>query len=297
LRELLERLVRFRHIDEALISGELEALALTAMSYNTGQSVTFYQGSRKIQPWTRSRRISKRTGLTIDHLMASSALPTLFPATEIDGHYYGDGALRLLKPLSPALHLGAERIFVIGVSDNPHQIPVPAEFESPPTISQVIGHMLNGVFIDAIESDLETLRMINRLASCLSEEERQSRGLGDLKPIDFITINPSVPINEIAQKYIGELPRSVRIFLKISGAAKTGNSSTASYLLFEKGFCRELLELGYKDGMAERKAIERFFGLETVKEVSELPPIEDFSVTPPQVVSEELTPEAINRGN
>ena len=262
LRELLESLVRFRYIDEALASGELEALALTAMSYNTGQSVTFYQGKISHQPWERSRRISKRTGLTIDHLMASSALPTLFPATQIDGHYYADGALRLQKPLSPALHLGSERIFIIGVSDNPRHKP-PVEFpDYPPNLGQVMGHLLNSVFIDNIEADLETLRMVNRLLEQIPEEQRAQKGLADLKPIDYLCISPSVPIDGIAGKYLHELPKSVRMFLRVTGVSNNGAAnSAASYLLFEKGFCRELLSLGYHDAMQQRDEIREFFGM------------------------------------
>jgi predicted acylesterase/phospholipase RssA len=118
LRELLTDYVRFRHIDEAIASGELQAVSVTAMSYTTGESVTFFQGSDHLQPWERSRRVGVRTRLNIDHLMASSAIPTLFPACKIEDAFYGDGALRQLKPISPALQLGASRVFVIGVSDN-----------------------------------------------------------------------------------------------------------------------------------------------------------------------------------
>ena len=188
----------------------------------------------------------------------------MFPSTRIGDRYYGDGALRQLKPLSPALHLGADRIFVIGVSNNPMQ-PAGGDFSQghSPSIAQVVSHMFNSVFIDTIESDLETLRSINRLAKSLTEEDRQQHDLQDLKHVDYISISPSIPIDEIAAKHIHALPRSIRIFLSLTGATKSsGGASAASYLLFEKEFCRELLQLGYRDAMEQESELKRFFGLE-----------------------------------
>lgn len=258
LRELLEGYIHFRHIDEAVASGELQAVAITAMSYATGKSLTFFQGDH--DNWHRARRLGIRTGLTMDHLMASAAIPTIFPPVKIGDSYYGDGALRQLKPLSPALHLGADRVFVVGVSDNPlHHINRETAHYSP-TVSQMVGHLLNSAFIDTLESDLETLKTINRLACALGREELEKTGIQDLKPIDYLVITPSQPINEMAQQHLGELPRSVRAFLRLTGTSSHGGgASAASYLLFEPGFCGHLIDLGYRDTMDQKSTVSDFF--------------------------------------
>ena len=255
LRELLSQLVRFRYIDEAIASRELIAVSTTSMDYGTGRSVTFFQGNH--EPWQRSRRLGIRTGLSIDHLLASSAIPTIFPASAIEDSYYGDGAVRQLKPLSPALHLGANKLFIIGVSDNPQHIDAIKKAEHPPSVAQMISQLLNSAFIDSIESDLETLQMINNLTRDNPERAKAE----NLRFIDSICISPSVPIDGIAQQYIHELPASLRIFLRSIGAtSEGGGSSAASYLLFEPGFCKKLLDLGYRDALHEEDKILSFFG-------------------------------------
>lgn len=260
LRHLLENYVRFRHIDEAIAAGELDAASITAVSYSTGKSVTFFQGTDDIHPWERSRRVGVRTQLTIDHLMASSAIPMMFPAMHIGERYFGDGAVRQLKPISPALHLGAEKVFVIGVSDNPSHKSQQPLIKHSPSIAQIIGHLFNSAFIDSIESDLETLQKINRLSEQMSLSERRKKGVSDLKPVDFLAILPSQPIDKIASDHLKELPRSIKFFLKLTGAtARGGGVSAASYLMFSRGFCRKLLDLGYQDGLAQKDAIIEFF--------------------------------------
>ncbi len=262
LQHLLSNYIRFRHIDEAILSGELMAVSTTAMDYDTGKSVSFFQGNHDC--WTRSRRHSIRTGLNVDHLMASSAIPLIFPARAIDTRYYGDGAMRQLKPLSPALHLGADRIFVIGVSDNPSHHQATAAAKHSPSVAQMVGHLLNSAFIDSVESDLETLMAINKLVVSQSNDEsdESSESASPLKYIEHLCISPSTPIDEIAQEFFHELPRSVKLFLRAIGATKKGGgSSAASYLLFEPGFCRQLIKLGYEDAMTQEDNIRAFFGL------------------------------------
>tara|TARA_R110000822_G_scaffold60287_4_gene150175 strand:+ start:9826 stop:10983 length:1158 start_codon:yes stop_codon:yes gene_type:complete len=260
LRQLLDNYIRFRHVNEAIASGELEAVSITAVSYSTGKSVTFFQGNESHKPWDRVRRIGVPVELTIDHLMASSAIPTMFPAVQIGDRFFGDGAVRQLKPISPALRLGADKVFVIGVSDNlAHKANLPLIKHSP-SIAQIIGHMFNSAFIDSIESDLETLKSINRLSEQMSADERAKKGVGDLKPVEFLAILPSQPIDKLACDYLNELPKSIKIFLKLTGAtAQGGGVSAASYVMFSRGFCRKLLELGYQDGMAQKEAILDFF--------------------------------------
>jgi NTE family protein len=259
LRQLLDNYVKFDYLDTAITNGELEAIAVSAMSYASGQSVTFFQGHQNIEPWKRARRRGEKTALNIDHLMASTAIPSLFPAVQLNEGYFGDGAVRQLKPISPALHMGARQLLIIGVSDNATAQGAAPERHSP-SIAQIVGHMFNSAFIDSIESDLETLRSINRLASALPESIRANNGITDLNPIDVLSISPSQSIDQIAQEHIHELPRSLTLFLRLTGAtAQGGGTSAASYLLFEPGFCRKLIELGYQDALTQQDAIETFF--------------------------------------
>ena len=260
LKELLEKTVRFRYIDEAIASGELHALCITCMSYTTGQSVAFFQGSDHHKPWERSRRVGVRTGLTVDHLMASSAIPALFPAKQIGDHYYGDGAIRQLKPLSSALQLGARKLFVVGVSDNPRHKPDMTKPDHPPSIAQIVSHMFNSAFIDAMEADLETLHSINRLVKEFDIEERKELGISDMRPIEALSVTPSQPIDVMATEYLKNLPTSLKLFMRAIGAtAQGGGASTASFLLFEKEFCTRLLNMGYRDAMEQEKEIREFF--------------------------------------
>ena len=259
LRQLLDNYVKFDYLDTAITNGELEAIAVSAMSYASGQSVTFFQGHQNIEPWKRARRRGEKTALNIDHLMASTAIPSLFPAVQLNEGYFGDGAVRQLKPISPALHMGARQLLIIGVSDNATAQGAAPERHSP-SIAQIVGHMFNSAFIDSIESDLETLRSINRLASALPESIRANNGITDLNPIDVLSISPSQSMDQIAQEHIHELPRSLKLFLRLTGAtAQGGGTSAASYLLFEPGFCRKLIELGYQDALTQQDAIETFF--------------------------------------
>ncbi|MDG2502607.1 MAG: patatin-like phospholipase family protein [Porticoccaceae bacterium] len=264
LRQLLENYVKFDYLETAISNGELDAIAISAMSYASGQSVTFFQGQPSIQPWNRARRRGEKTDLTIDHLMASTAIPSLFPAVQLAGGYFGDGAVRQLKPISPALHMGAEQLLIIGVSDKASPANQTPQLDHSPSIAQIMGHMFNSAFIDAVESDLETLRAINRLASVIPQSLKDNNGITDVNAIEVLSISPSQSIDQIAEEHIHELPRSLKLFLKLIGAtAQGGGTSAASYLLFEPGFSRKLIELGHSDALAQKDAIRNFFDLQT----------------------------------
>jgi NTE family protein len=260
LREMLENYVKFDYLETAIGNGELEAIAISAMSYASGQSVTFFQGQQSIHSWNRARRRGEKTELTIDHLMASTAIPSLFPAVQLQGGYFGDGAVRQLKPISPALHMGAEQLLIIGVSNNASLANKAPQLEHSPSIAQIMGHMFNSAFIDAVESDLETLRSINRLASVIPQSLKDNNGITDLNAVEVLSISPSQSIDRIAEEHIHELPRSLKLFLKLIGAtAQGGGTSAASYLLFEPGFSRKLIALGLSDALAQEDAIRDFF--------------------------------------
>jgi NTE family protein len=257
LKSLLKNYVRFEHLNIALQNGELDAIAVSAISYSTGESVAFFQGKPSIAEWQRSRRSGVSTRLAVDHLMASIAIPGIFKAVKIGSEYFGDGAVRQQKPLSPALRLGADKLFVIGVG-NPCSTSIGVtEHGKAPSSAQVIGHLYNSAFADGLESDLESLHNINQLTSALSSKAQAQQRF---RKIDVLSITPTVSIDGLAQAHAHELPRALRYLLDSTGAlGAESNSSAASYLLFERGFCGALIELGYRDAMTRSEAINQFF--------------------------------------
>ena len=263
LGDLLARELDFSGIAAAVRMRQLRAVAVTAFGYESGQAVTFYQGRATIDPWFRHRRVGVPTRLTLEHLLASAAIPLIFPPVKINREYFGDGAVRQSAPISPALHLGASRILVVGVSGNPlgkgaNQQVVRPRSGLPPTLAQISGHMLNSTFIDNLESDIELLERINHLGRLVPPDAR-SKGLGS-KPVDVLVISPSRPLDQIAARHRRELPKALRLFLRGPGATRASGAGVLSYLLFEPGYCNELIELGYQDAMAQKGALCRFLG-------------------------------------
>ncbi len=259
LRDLIDRKVHFERIDRAIGRGDIDAVSITAMGYTSGQSVAFFQGRPELQGWRRHRRIGRPVLLNTDHLMASSAIPTLFPTTRIEHEYFGDGALRQLSPISPALHLGADRVFIIGVSGNRAPKPRSARTRHSPSIAQIVGHMLNSAFVDTLEGDIEHLERINELVRLIPDEVRDAEGIR-LKPVDNLIIWPSEEVDKIAGRKVRYLPRSLRAFLRSTGATTSGGGAmAASYLLFAQPFIDEMINLGYRDTMWESETIASFF--------------------------------------
>lgn len=261
LRQLLCNYVKFNHLETAIESGELEAIAMTGINYNTSQSITFYQGHKGLKNWKRARREGRLADINIDHLMASSAIPGLFPAVSIDGDYYGDGALRQLNPISPALHMGATKLLTISVSDSKPKLHLSMPQQAP-SIGGILGHMLNSAFTDAIANNLETLKTINKLVDAVPEKQQIQQGLSGLKSIDVLSIMPSQSIDQIAAEYLDKLPLSIKLFFRISGANQdNGSTSAASYLLFQPDFCTRLIQLGFEDAIKQTEKLKAFFNL------------------------------------
>jgi len=264
LRRLLESHLDLNGIHHALAAEHLRAVAVTAFGYESGQAVTFYQGRGTIDAWLRHRRIGVPTPLTVDHLLASAAIPLLFAPVRLGDEYYGDGAVRQSAPISPALHLGASRVLVVGVSGNPQRpappLPTQRVFSGQqPSLAQIGGHMLNSTFIDSLEDDIELLQRLNHLSHLLPAH-LDARRLG-LAPIDVLVVAPSQPLDEIAARHRRELPAALRLFLRGPGATRTSGAGVLSYLLFEASYCSELIELGRRDALAKRPELERFLGL------------------------------------
>ena len=264
LRTLLRAHLDLDGIGRALDSEQLRAVAITAFGYQSGQAVTFYQGRGAIEPWLRHRRIGVPTALSVEHLLASSAIPLLFAPVRLGDEYYGDGAVRQSAPISPALHLGASRVLVVGVSGNPQRPVSPVQrarvFSGrQPSLAQIGAHLLNSTFIDSLEDDIELLQRLNHL-SHLIPSHVEGRRLG-LAPIEVLVVAPSQPLDEIAARHRRELPAALRLFLRGPGATKTSGAGVLSYLLFEASYCSELIELGRSDALAKRRELSQFLGL------------------------------------
>lgn len=258
LRKLLGEVIHFDQIQTAIDNGALHAMSVTGSGLESGESVSFFQGHYSITNWQRHRRIGYRSRVGLDHLMASSAIPMIFPSIKINNEFYADGAVRQLAPISPALHLGAEKVLVIGVSGVAHKRKEQIQAANYPTPAKIMGHMLNAAFLDSMETDVERLQRINRTVDRIPESVRKKHGM-ELKPIELLEINPSESLDDIAGRHVNELPKILRLFLGGSGNTSKNGSGILSYLLFSKGFCKDLIALGYKDGMARRDEIEGFF--------------------------------------
>ena len=254
LRELLSGDLDLSHIDKAIQSGDLRAVAVTASSYNRGRAVSFFQAKHGIGGWERARRDGVRQGLTVDHLIGSSSLPFIFPAQRIGKEYYGDGSLRLTAPLSPAIRLGAERILVIGIRDaKPDEAPS-NQVMPRPTLGDLGGYMVDLIFMENLNADIERLTRINSTLSLLdAEQAKRTR----LRPIEIMTILPSEDLRSIAGRHAYEMPRTIRTLLRGIGAWHEG-WRLVSYLLFESPYLTELVALGYRDAMDQREALLNF---------------------------------------
>jgi len=267
LRQLLNSVMSFKRIDNNILRGNLSAVAVTASSYTTGNSISFYQADDNITPWQRAKRCGQATQLNSDHLMASSAIPLVFPSIRIKNQHYGDGSVHQLSPLSPAIHLGAKRIFVIGVDQPKELAHVNENNPHPPTAATIAGHLLDSVFSDTMNSDLERMARVNETLKFIPKSKKSS--MEGLKHIDSFIINPSHDFNAIALNYYNDLPLPVRLLLRSVGISNDSESSMVSYLLFEKNFCSELIKLGFEDAMAQENQIKHFLNLYPVSSNSQ----------------------------
>ncbi|MCH7345173.1 patatin-like phospholipase family protein [Pelomonas sp. CA6] len=268
LRALLQRWIRMERLEEMLRGGHLEALAVSGSSYSSGQHVTFYQTLKPHAPWLRSQRIAVPARIGVEHLLASSAIPFIFPAEQLElqgrPEWFGDGTMRQSAPISPAVHLGADRVLVVGAGrmHEPGQV---AHQEGgglqAPSLAQIAGHALSNIFLDALAVDVERLQRINQTLNLLTPEARQAT---PLRPIDVLVIAPSRRLDDLAAEHQGSLPPPVRAMLRSVGVSGEGRqasgSALSSYLLFEPSYTNELIMLGMSDTLARRSEIQRFFG-------------------------------------
>lgn len=266
LVDLLNKTLPCEKIQENIDAGLLYALSITASGYGSGHSVTFYQGAEDIQPWQRARRHSIPTKIDAVHLLASSAIPFIFPAVHINREYFGDGSMRQIAPISAALHLGATRLLIIGLGSGGPEQSRHMQMGEYPSLAHIAGHALNSIFLDSLEVDLERLRRINRTVSMMPEDTLKAV---NLRHVDVLLIEPSQPIDAIAERYAARLPWTIRLLLRGVGAMRRSGANLVSYLLFDKGFCRALIELGYQDALKRKEEILALLGHKQEPKVQE----------------------------
>ncbi len=247
----------FERIQSHIDAGALYAVCVTASGYTSGQSVSFFQGGPGLEGWERNQRIGAAVTLRVEYLLASAALPFIFPAVKVHREYFGDGSMRQIAPISPALHLGADRVLVVGTGRQASD-QARARSNVYPSLAQIAGHALNSIFLDSLMVDVERLQRINRTVSLIAPDKLAEAGVG-LRPVKVLFILPSQPIERLAARFVHELPRSVRFILRPTGALNRAGSNLASYLLFEESFCRALIDLGYQDTLAREAEVRDFF--------------------------------------
>jgi NTE family protein len=267
LRQLLERRINWRHLQRSIDSGHLDALALCATSYTAATSVAFFQGRTGLPEWSRQQRLGRHCRLQLDHLMASLGVPMLFPAVPIGAEYYGDGAQRQLWPLSPAIHLGADRLVVIGVRAE-QGAGVPSRMQAatgPPTPGQLFGYMLDTLFMDQIYANIEHVVRLNHIVDLAPQ------AIPEAHKIATLLIAPNVDLGQLALEHVRSLPRALRALLRVMGARGRGGAQLASYLLFEASYTGELIRLGYADAQRRRAELMEFLGSDTLSQTTILP--------------------------
>jgi len=257
LRELLGREITFERIRENVQRGLLRGVAISATNYETGTSVTFFDGAPEIQPWARSRRMGVKTEITLDQVMASAAIPIFFPPVQVGRSWYGDGGVRLTAPMSPALHLGADRVLVIGIrhprtAAETAVLNEAAQRDELP-LSQILGVLMNAVFLDSLEPDIER---VERVTEMLGSIQRPAES--HLRPVRILLLQPSQDLAMLAADQVMRFPRTLRFLLKGLGVSQKGGADLLSYLAFEQEYIERLVTLGYEDTRARAEEVLDF---------------------------------------
>ena len=265
---LLHKMLDLPRLDHALHSGQLDALAVSASSYTGGSHVTFYQSARAIPSWHRAQRMSVQQQIGVDHLLASAAIPLIFPAVPLYCNdrceYFGDGSIREVAPVSPAIHLGATKILVIGSGHVGGPQRNFAEYAGYPSLAQIAGHAMSSIFLDGLSVDLERIMRINATLSLLTPEQRRQTSL---RRVNLLAITPSVPLDSLASRHVSSLPLPIKTLLSAIGATERRGGALASYLLFEGSYTRSLIELGQVDTWSRRDEVLRFFDIDLTTKI------------------------------
>ena len=260
LRNLLKREIDFDSLNKIISSGQLQGFAVSTTNYYSGSSVVFHNTTNAIDDWARSDRFSVRTDIVLEHIMASSAIPMFFPPENIGESWYGDGCLRQSTPLSPAIHLGAEKIIAIGIRA-PHSVDRQRDLafmaNRNPSIGQIAGVLMNAVFLDAMEADVERLSRVNQTLYHLDKQKRDDH-FSALRAIPILMLRPSQDLGAMTAQLSKKMPPMLHYLLK--GIGVTGNEGLdlLSYLAFDKSYSLPLMDLGRQDTLARSEEIKRF---------------------------------------
>ena len=259
LRELLSRIIRFDRIQRAIDRQDLQALCISASSYTSARSIYFFQGLADIPNWHRAKAWGIRTRLNLDHILASAAIPLVFPSVRIENEYFGDGAIGQVSPLSPAIQMGADRVLVVGVarSDSRQALEIDPEKVQSPGFAEISGHLFERAFLDTLEGDMERVTQINRMLELVPMPQAEKESLLGLRHVDVINLTPSVPLDSLAIHHLEALPRSLRFFLQ-RNQEEGEAASLLSFLLFEGVYCQELIRQGFDDAMAIEARLNEF---------------------------------------
>jgi NTE family protein len=242
LRYLLNQTINFNKLNYQLLAGHLHGLSVTASNYQTGQSVSFFQGDPEIPPWLRARAVGRRSQISTEHLLASSAIPFMFPASRIGHEFYGDGAIHQIAPLRPAVKMDAERILILDLTTGIRQST--QINHAAPGLAMLGGHLMNAIFADTLSADLEHLQRLNQVAGALTPPQQQQLGL---RHIDALHLRPSEPFEPLAKRFYPHMPIALRSLLKLLGINAGQDATLVSYLLFEPAYLRQLIDIGYRD--------------------------------------------------
>jgi NTE family protein len=256
LHALIRERLPFAKIQNNIDRGALKALAITALDYQSSTAITFVQGQPDLPSWQKSRRQSEKTTISSEHVMASSAIPLLFPPIGADQRFFGDGCVRNTAPCSPSIYLGAKKLMVIGVrrqGTTAYEARV-LQNSKAPSVARVLNVLLNSVLLDGVELDIERMARVNSLIDQIPGHLHSDL---TYKKIDFVWISPSADIGEIAATKAKKLPPVIRYLLKGLGSINEA-SEIVSYLLFDPSFCTQLIEVGYEDGMKQKEEVKKF---------------------------------------
>jgi NTE family protein len=264
LRELVPRLVDFSRVRAAIRNKHLDALSVTASSYRTGQSVSFFEGNERAQPWSSARRRGERATLGAEHVLGSMAIPLMYPPERIGDDHFGDGAIQQLSPISPAIHLGAEKVLIVGVGRCPSAAAILETTAAYPSIGQISGHLFDSIFSDTLESDLERIAQVNQMLALIPEKVRERNGLQKREVATWI-MNPRQSLEELAALRVHRLPTSLRLLLRAVGAMNDSRGGVLSYLLTEEWYCKSLIRSGFRDALVQRSEIADFLEIPLVK--------------------------------
>ncbi len=259
LAELITKHVNLPKIAEHIETGVLRAVSVTAAGYTSGQNCAFFQAAPEVQGWRRSQRVGIRVSqLRVEHLMASSAIPFAFPAMKINREFFGDGSIRQMAPCSPALHLGAERVFVIGTAKLVKDLPDRLRGDEYPSLAQIAGHAMASIFLDTLAVDIELLQRVNSTLTVVDHVKLKASGM-NLHHVDVCVACPQEPLETLAYEHVRDLPWTIRFLMRSIGAMRKGGATLASYMLFDKRYCQALIDMGYADVMKRREEIAIFF--------------------------------------